>query len=501
MSILANVKKTYYYARKNGVMEAYYAVKERAYAKKSPMYLGNGYHFEEITKEECERQKIAIKEFQEQPKISILVPTYETKPNFLKEMIDSVMNQTYGNWELILADASETSIVYDEVKSYVEYINVKYIDCTADNQDLMGAVAESCESDKCVTHQGEIVYIKLLENKGISENTNVALEYATGEYIGLLDHDDFLTQNALFEMVKAINENGKNGDKIGFLYSDEDKCDTDGNNYYDPNIKLGFNFDYLLSNNYICHFLVMRSDLMKSLRFRAKYDGAQDFDIILRAAIRCMLVDKAQMIHVNRVLYHWRCHDGSTAANPMSKMYAYEAGRCVVESGLKQYLSLLGNVVQENNSELTVENQYNDKRLLKHTDELNKGFYVNGILVKVLHTKHNGFYSIQYGKNTAREMFLVRSDVAVIAFPILNNNKITSGIYDETGESLYDNIPRKVSGYLHRAVLQQEVFAAEKGHVYIRDEYSDLAAKQSVSNHDLTNEKCSFIVYNPYICH
>lgn len=465
MSILANLKKTYYYAKKNGIPEAYYAVKERAYAKKSPMYLGNGYQFEEISEEECEKQRLEAGKLALQPKISILVPTYETNPVFLREMIDSVVNQTYENWELILADASETTVVADEVKSYESYVD-----------------------------SGAILYIKLEENKGISDNTNVALEAATGDYIGLLDHDDFLAKNAFFEMVKAIQQVEEQGKQVGFLYSDEDKCDTEGKKYYDPNIKLEFNFDYLLSNNYICHFLVMRADLMKSLTFRADFDGAQDFDIILRAAIQCMLGNPAEIVHVNQVLYHWRCHDGSTAANPMSKMYAYEAGRRAVEAGLKEYLKLSGAVVQENDSEISRETK-------KKREADNRGFYANGILVKVLHTKHNGFYCVQYGKNTPREMFLVREDVAVIAYPRKYNDKITSGIFDEQGEALYDQIPAKVSGYLHRAVLQQEVYGAKKEHIFLRDEYAELSDKDIVSNLDLTKEEHRFIVYNPYIVH
>lgn len=151
---------------------------------------------------------------------SILVPTYRTPENYLREMIDSVLAQTYGSFELILADASGDESVKQVVDTY---------------------------EDK------RIRYIRLAENKGISGNTNEALKHATGLYTGLLDHDDLLTPDALYENAMAIAEARSRGIRPQLLYSDEDKCDENGENYFCPHKKEEFNLDLILSNNYICH--------------------------------------------------------------------------------------------------------------------------------------------------------------------------------------------------------------------------------------------------------
>ena len=175
-----------------------------------------------------------------------------------------------------------------------------------------------------------IRYVRTAENKGMSENTNEALQYATGDYVGLLDHDDLLTPDALYEMAMTLQNANEQGIEAALVYSDEDKCDTEAKIYYEPHVKLGFNWDLLLSNNYICHFLAMKTELIKKLGFRKEYDGAQDFDLVLRATLE--KDEKDEILHVEKILYHWRCHDLSTAANPQSKLYAYEAGKRAAES-------------------------------------------------------------------------------------------------------------------------------------------------------------------------
>ena len=152
-----------------------------------------------------------------------------------------------------------------------------------------------------------------------------------GEYIGLLDHDDVLTPDALYEMTDAIIKAYDRGAASCLrLIRMRIKCDGEETKYYEPNYKEEFNYDLILSNNYICHFLVMESKLLKSLQFRPEFDGAQDYDLILRCVAEVLTEGRAdsekRILHIPKVLYHWRCHEASTAANPNSKKYAYDAG-------------------------------------------------------------------------------------------------------------------------------------------------------------------------------
>ena len=166
MSITANLKKTYYYYKKNGIVDTYYALRERLYARTSPLYMA-GYDYAPVPEEELQKQREAV--FDNAVKFSILVPMYETKPEFARAMIDSVLAQTYSNWELILADASKTDVVRDVV--YGKTAN------TAIGEDV-------CNVNNAYTFDSRIRYVRIEENKGISENTNEALVHATGDYIG-----------------------------------------------------------------------------------------------------------------------------------------------------------------------------------------------------------------------------------------------------------------------------------------------------------------------------
>ena len=174
-------------------------------------------------------------------------------------------------------------------------------------------------------------------NAGISENTNEAIKMATGEFIMFSDHDDTLAPNALFEIVKEMNEHP--GTDV--VYTDEDKVTMDGKRYFDPHFKPDFNLDMLRCNNYICHIFVVKREILEQVgMLRKEFDGAQDFDFILRCC------EKAENIrHVAKILYHWRNHPASTAGNPESKMYAYEAGRNAVQAhydriGMKAEVSM-----------------------------------------------------------------------------------------------------------------------------------------------------------------
>lgn len=231
------------------------------------------------------RQKHAS--FAQKPLISIVIPLYCTPLPYLKELIESVRRQSYENWQLCLADGSPD----DKAKEFLE---------------------------KHYGREKRIVYQKLKENGGISANTNAAAKLAKGEYLMFCDHDDTLEPDALYEIVKAINDTDAD-----VVYTDEDKVSMDGRHYFDPNFKPDFNLFRLRENNYICHIFVVRKSLTDETgMLRSEFDGAQDFDFILRCC------EKAKKItHIPKVLYHWRCHMDSTAADPSSKAYAYEAGR------------------------------------------------------------------------------------------------------------------------------------------------------------------------------
>lgn len=241
-----------------------------------------------VNKRTLRRQKHSA--FAQKPLISIVIPLYCTPLPYLKELLESVRRQSYENWQLCLADGSPD----DKAKEFIE---------------------------KHYGREKRIVYRKLEENGGISVNTNEAVALAAGEYLMLCDHDDTLEPDALYEIVKAINDTGAD-----VLYTDEDKVSMDGRHYFDPNFKPDFNLFRLRENNYICHIFVVKKSLTDETGLlRSEFDGAQDFDFILRCC------EKAQKItHIPKVLYHWRCHMDSTAADPSSKAYAYEAGRKAV---------------------------------------------------------------------------------------------------------------------------------------------------------------------------
>lgn len=261
----------------------------------------------EIGPEELERQRAEI--FSYRPVFSIVVPLYRTNPQFLKELIASVSNQTYPNWQLCLADGSGDA-------------------------DRSGSLTPILAS--YAAWDARIRFCTLERNEGISGNTNAALKLAEGDFIVLADHDDLLPANALYEFAKALNEDSS----IEVLYSDEDKISMDGNQHFEPHFKPDFNIDLLCSINYICHLFAVKKEVQKRAGlFRSEYDGAQDLDFILRCA------EQAENIrHIDKILYHWRCHMGSTAANPESKLYAYEAGRKAIEAHYRR-LSIPARVV------------------------------------------------------------------------------------------------------------------------------------------------------------
>ena len=371
---ITNLKKTYYYLKRNGVAQTIGAALERVQA---PYFADYTY----VLPSESVLEKQRKKKWEQPVIFSVVVPAYETKEEFLKVLIDSLLKQTYPYFELIIADASSTDKVRVQCAKYAD---------------------------------DRIKYFALENNAGISENTNQGIEKATGDYIGLLDHDDYLTPDALYEMALAIEKGKERRLEYGFLYSDEDKCDEHGKNFYDPHIKTDFNLDLFLTNNYICHFCVMKRELMQKLKFRKEYDGAQDYDIFLRAVgelwSRNPKVEE-MICHIPKVLYHWRCHNDSTAANPQSKRYAYDAGM----RALRDFVD------------------------------------TRGWIARVEEMAHVGFYRVVYEGG----IFAQRDDVAAIGGKEIKAGKVVSGIFDKDGKMLYEGLPFCYSGYIHRAVLTQ----------------------------------------------
>ncbi len=413
MNITGAVKKTISYAKRNGLCAAVTAARERMQNEKED------YQYDAPSLETLEEQRkeyeAAIEKKEKFPKISILVPLYETPDAFFDDMVNSVLLQTYGNWELILADASA-------------------------DEHLLKRAETLCGG----TLDQRIHYQHLETNGGISENTNAALEMATGDYIGLFDHDDLLTGDAICEMTRAIGENSP-----VLIYSDEDKFEEISSGdpekklrFYEPNRKPDFNPDYLLSNNYISHFSVFRADALKKAKFRKEFDGAQDFDVTLRSCKE--FLNRGNLLyveHVNKVLYHWRCHSGSTAANPESKRYAYDAG----ERAIADFLQF------------------------------------GGINAKVVGLPHLGFYRTIYGvsselseneavaeaeKKTSHifaSTLEQRKDLGAIGGTLTDKHgTLIAGTYNADGSINFEGLRKGFSGgFAHRAVCQQDVDAVD----------------------------------------
>lgn len=402
---VANLKKTIYYLKRNGIKNTCYAMMERLGERNA-----TSYNYVPISEEEKKRQRLWSAD--KQIHFSIVVPTYRTNEAYLYEMIQSVAEQTYPHWELILADATED-------------------DCVKKNIDeILG--------DKITGVTERIHYIKLAENAGIAANTNQALLHTSGDYIGLLDHDDVLTENALYEMALCIEDGKKQGKELQILYSDEDKCNGDRTKYYEPHHKERFNLDLLLSNNYVCHFLVMKCELLKELGFRSKFDGAQDYDLVLRGAEK-LWKQQENIVHISKVLYHWRCHTGSTAENPQSKQYAYDAGLMALQD---------------------------------YADRMGYGAKAEAL-------KHLGFYTLRYPEGALK----ARSELGAVGGRVLEKKgilgakKLIGGrmdICDKRVRVYYENIPAFYSGYMHRAVLTQQAEAVDIRCIQVREECREL---------------------------
>ena len=248
------------------------------------------------TAAELEQQKTAV--FSRAVTFSILVPLYNTSETLLREMIESVLGQTYGGWELCLADGSD---------------------------ELHGHVGEICH--EYAARDARVKYEKLAENKGISGNTNACIEMSSGEYIALFDHDDLLHPAALYEMMCVIER--KNAD---FIYTDEDSFHETPADAYSPHYKPDFSPDTLRSYNYICHFTAFSRALLDKVgAFRSEFDGSQDYDLFLR------LTEQAEcVVHIPKILYYWRNHAGSVASDVSVKPYTMVSAKKALAEHLER---------------------------------------------------------------------------------------------------------------------------------------------------------------------
>ena len=288
------IQKGFRYLKHYGPKEFWIRLHERFEPEEVPY--GPWYQAYVPDQETLEAQK--KHKFDYRPLISIAVPAYQTPVEFLKQMIESLISQTYPEWELCIANASP------------------------DNEEMQRVLADYSAKDSRVR------FCNLKENLGIAENTNRAFSMAKGEFMGLLDHDDLLAPNALYEIVQALQDHPQ----ADALYTDEDKVTTELDEHFQPHLKPDFNLDLLRSNNYICHFFVVRRSIVeKAGGFRKEFDGAQDYDFIFRCT-----ENAREVLHVPEILYHWRTHKASTADNPASKMYAFEAGKRAIEANLER---------------------------------------------------------------------------------------------------------------------------------------------------------------------
>ena len=287
-----NIKKGIRYLKHFGFKEFMIRLQERMEPEEVPY--GPWYEQYKPTEKELEMQR--KRTFAHGITFSIVVPAYRTPELFLRQMIESVQNQTYGNWELCIANASP------------------------EDQKMAEVLKEYQLDDK------RILVKELEVNAGIAQNTNAALEMATGDFVALLDHDDLLAPNALYEAALALEKDPM----VDVLYTDEDKVNMELTEHFQPHLKPDFNLDLLRSNNYICHFFLARRTIVEKVGgFREEYNGAQGYDFIFRCT------DEARKVfHIPEILYHWRTHQASTADNPASKMYAFEAGKKAIEAHL-----------------------------------------------------------------------------------------------------------------------------------------------------------------------
>lgn len=526
-----NIKKGILYLRHYGPKEFWVKLTERFQA--DDVDYEQWYENHKALPEELEKQK--NEKWKRKPLISIVVPVYNTPQVFLRQMIESVQNQSYSEWELCIGNASP------------------------ENKE-MKKILEEYKND------ARIKEVEIPENKGISQNTNRAMEIASGELIGLLDHDDLLAPNALYEIAKAVNEHLD----AEVIYTDEDKVTTDLKEHFQPHLKPDFNLDLLRSNNYICHFFVASRDLIKRVGgFRPEFNGAQDYDLILRCTEQAK-----QIVHIPKILYHWRVHKASTADNPASKMYAFDAGKRAIEEhlircrtkGTVQHTKDLGfyrvkyEICGEPLVSIIIPNKDQSEALKKCLDSIREktsyrnyeiiiiennseepetfAFYkkIAGEKIKVVTWEGEFNYSAinNFGVRHARGDYLLllnndveiingdwltemlshcqRKEVGIVGAKLyypdntIQHAGIIIGIGGVAG-SVFVGLPRAFSGYLHKASIQLDLSAVTAACMLIKrsvfEQVGGLEEKLKVAFNDVdfclrVREKGYLVVYDPY---
>lgn len=397
---------------------------------------------------------------------SIVVPLYNTPEAFLREMMESVRRQTYKNWQLCLADGS------DQAHSYVQTVCEDY-----------------------AKRDERICYRKLEENKGISENTNVCIDMAVGEYIALFDHDDLLHPSALFEVMKCIEE-----EKADFIYTDEATFQGRETHLLSVHRKPDFCMENLRANNYICHFTVFRKDILKrSGAFRREFDGSQDHDLILR------LCEMASTIcHIPKVLYFWRAHKDSVALTIDSKDYAVESGLQAVRSHLER-CGIQAEVSVAQNAMSIYQVSY-DLGMIGVEDITvlceKECSDVAGSICQAVQDSRPYILLLKAGLLVPEKqdlekmlMHMVKNKVAAVTGKIINKKgKIISGGVDLREEKghvyirhLYRGVPISDSGYMNRLTYASGIQVICNGCMLVRKEHVIAALKKGRNLFDISD--------------
>lgn len=406
---LRQVKRAYSYLKNNGIKKSINKLLLRKYTKKNMKNVSENYEDYILNNEpsfkELELQRKV--KFKNTPKISFVIPMYNTKYEFFKELMESILNQTYSNFEVCLVDSS-----------------------IAENLEILNYLKEKNDI--------RIKYKRLENNGGISLNTNEAINMSTGDYIAFCDHDDTILPNALFEVVKSINED----ESVDFIYSDEDILENGVRK--NPHFKPDFSPDLLTSYNYICHLCVVKRELLNKVGLLNKeYDGAQDYDFVLRATEQAK-----NIIHIPKILYHWRAHELSTAGDSSSKNYVFEAAKKAIEAHFKRLnikvnVSILDEVGrykvkyisdEEPKVSIIIPNKDNKSDLKKCINSILKSTYKNYeiIVVENNSTKEDIFKYYKQLENENSNIKIVYSNVKGFNYSKINN----IGIGQATGEYL-----------------------------------------------------------------
>ena len=473
------------YLQRNGVAKSIYKATERLVRDRDEKDYSENFEKNQPTPEELSAQRKT--KFNHPYHISILVPCYESDPVTFLAMVKSVVLQTYTNWELCILDASAKDDLRTVLRNFLDenFLEIK---------DITG-----------VDIRDKVHYKFALSNKGIAGNTNEALDMAMGQYIALLDHDDLITPNALFEVMCMLNKKDSFTEKSSgaratyrLIYSDEDKTDYSNTHYFDYHQKPDFDPILLRTNNYVCHFLVVEKNLARSVRgFHPEYDGAQDHDFILRCTED---LSSSEVGHIPKVLYHWRSSANSTAENPEAKLYAYDAGKRAVTDHLRRM------------NEAAYAQDTEHLGFFKVIYKPNKGRVITMSTQEYLSLDEHRFRNLDaeyvmvlddslepVNKDYINQMlsYMRRDKIGIVTGKIIGmNKKIESAGYmrDAQGKSVpcFAGLNSKYSGYLHRAVLQRICDDCDKGCMLVR-----LSAIECV-NAKKSLRKGYELVYDPF---